>query len=189
MILLRKYWGKFFKDDTPVIALPIAQLCNLSIKHSSFPDAGRIPKVKPIFKKGSRTDPKNHRPISLLPLISKVFEKIIHDQNQNYLAENEILYKYQSSFRTNHRTDFALSFLKDKILKGFDQGYFTGMILIDLQKAFDTIDHKLLLEKMNLLGFSDNVIWWFECYLSNRTFVVGVNDKFSSIGSLTCGVP
>ena len=99
------------------------------------------------------------------------------------------MYKYQSGFRTNHSTDFALSLLKDKILKGFDQGYFTGMILSDPQKAFDTIDHKLLLEKMNLLGFSDNVISWFECYLSNRTFVVGVNDKFSSIGSLTCGVP
>ena len=146
-------------------------------------------KVKPIFKKGSKTDPKNYRPISLLPLISKVFEKIIHDQTQNYLAENRILYDYQTGFRTNHSTDFALSFLNGKILKGFDKGYFTGMILIDLQKAFDTIDHKLLLEKMNVLGFSVNVISWFECYLSDRTFVVSVNDKFSSIGSLSCGVP
>ena len=81
--------GKFVKDGTPVIALPIAQLCNLSIKLSSFPDACKIAKVKPIFKKGSKTDPKNYRPISLLPLISKVFEKIIHDQTQNYLAENK----------------------------------------------------------------------------------------------------
>ena len=92
-------------------------------------------KVKPIFKKGSKTEPKNYRPISLLPLISKVFEKIIHDQTQNYLAENRIMYDYQSGFRTNHSTDFALSFLNDKILKGFDKGYFTGMILI-LTKSF-----------------------------------------------------
>ena len=144
--------GKFIKDGTQVIAFPITQICNLSIKSCSFPDACKLAKVKPLFKKGSKTDPKNYRPISLLPLVSKIIEKVIHDQTQNYLTENKILYEYQSGFRPNHSTDFALSFLNDKVLKGFDKGCFTGMILIDLQKAFDTIDHKLLLEKMNFLG-------------------------------------
>ena len=156
---------------TQVIALPITQICNLSIESCSFPDDCKIAKVKPLYKKGAKTEPKNYRPTSLLPLVSKIIEKIIHDQTQNHLTENDILYDYQSGFRSNHSSDFALSFLNDKILKGFDKGFFTGMILIDLQKAFDTIDHKILLEKMHFFGFSDNVVSWFKCYLSNRTFI------------------
>ena len=83
-------------------------------------------------------DPSNYGPISLVPLISKIFEKIVVDQMIDYLAQYNILYKYQSSFRTKHSTDLLLSYLNDKILKGFDNGLFTGMILIDLQKAFYT---------------------------------------------------
>ena len=151
--------------------------------------ACKIAKLKPIFKKGSKTDPKNYRPILLLPLVSKIFEKIIHDQTIAYLNENNILFRYQSGFRKNHSTDFALSFLSDKILKSFGRGLYTGMILIDLQKAFDTINHDILLKKMDCVGFVPNVIKWFECYLSKRTFVVNINDKFSNPGNLLCGVP
>ena len=96
-------------------------------------------KFKPFFKKGKKTDPSNYRPISLLPLISKVLERVIYDQTNAFLKGNNLLYNYQSGFRTNHSTNLCLSFLTDKILKGFDEGLLTGMILIDLQKAFDTI--------------------------------------------------
>mgnify|MGYP001792126289 FL=1 len=96
--------GKFLKDGANVLAVPITQICNLSIKLSSFPLACKIAKLKPIFKKGSKTDPKNYRPISLLPLVSKIFEKIIHDQTIAYLNENNILFRYQSGFRKNHST-------------------------------------------------------------------------------------
>ena len=89
-------------------------------------------------------DSSNYRPISLLPLISKIFEKIVHDQMIDYLAQYNILYKYQSGFRTKHSTDLCLSYLNDKTLKGFDNGLFTRMVLIDLQKAFDTINHNIL---------------------------------------------
>ena len=78
--------GKFIKDGTQVIAFPITQICNLSIKSCSFPDACKLAKVKPLFKKGSKTDPKNYRPIYLLPLVSKIIEKVIHDQTQNHLT-------------------------------------------------------------------------------------------------------
>ena len=147
--------GKFLKDGAEILATPISQICNLSIKSSSFPNSCKIAKLKPLFKKGVKTEPKNYRPISLLPLISKVIEKIIHDQTQEFLSKNNILYKFQSGFRKNHSTDSCLSFLNDKILKGFDSGLLTGMILIDLQKAFDTIDHEILLEKLPCMGFSD----------------------------------
>ena len=102
-------------------------------------------KLKPLYKKGPKIDPKNYRPISLLPRVSKIIEKIIHDQTMEYLTDNKILYRYQSGFRKNHSTDTCLSYLTDKILTGFDSGLLTGMILIDLQKAFDTINHDILL--------------------------------------------
>ena len=82
-------------------------------------------------------DLSNYRPFSLLPLISKIFENIVHDQMINYLAQYNILYKYQTGFRAKHSTDLCLSYLNDKDLKGFNNGLFTGVILIDLQKAFD----------------------------------------------------
>ena len=124
-------------------------------------------KLKPVFKKGSK-DPKNYRPISLLPQLSKIIEKIIHGQVQNYLDDKKILYRYQSGFRSHHSTDTCLSYLSDKILQGFETGIFTGMILIDLQKAFDTIDHKIFLDKMAYIGFSKSAILWFKSYLQDR---------------------
>ena len=179
----------FLKDGAEILASPIAQLCNLSISTSIFPDDCKTAKLIPIYKKGCQTDPKNYRPISLLPLISKVIEKVIHDQTQSFLDENNILYDYQSGFRKKYSTESCLSYLTDKISKGFDSGLYTGMILIDLQKAFDTIDHKLLLEKMSFLGFSEEVIGWFRSYLSNRNFKVNINKAFSELGEVTCGVP
>ena len=121
--------------------------------------------------------------------MSKVIEKVVHDQTQDFLSENKLLFEYQSGFRTNHSTEFALTFLSDKILQGFDNGLLTGMILIDLQKAFDTIDHEILFQKMVQIKFSKEVISWFKCYLSNRTFLVSINDKLSNRGYLKCGVP
>ena len=111
---------------------------------SKFPSLCKITKIKPLFKKGSKTEPKNYRPISLLPLISKIFEKIVHDQTQKFLIDNNLLFKYQSGFRPNHSTNSCLTYLTNKILTGFDNGMVTGMILIDLQKAFDTIDYEIL---------------------------------------------
>ena len=110
-------------------------------------------------------------------------------QTQDYLNENNILYKYQSGFRTKHSTDTCLSLLNDKILTGIDNGMFTGMVLIDLQKAFDTIDHEIFFSKMVHLGFSQATISWYKSYLTNRTFLVNVENDLSSPGDLTCGVP
>ena len=181
--------AKFLKDGANVLAKPISEVCNLSIKYSIFPTDRQIAKLKPLFKKGSTTLPKNYRPISLLPLISKIIEKVIHDQTQAFLDENKILYRFQSGFRKNFSTDSCLSYLNNKIVTGFESGLYTGMILIDLRKAFDTIDHKILIEKMEFLGFSKNVILWFKSYLTNRIFKVNLNKTFSEPGKLLCGVP
>ena len=106
-----------------------------------------------------------------------------------FLNKRNILSKFQSGFQKNYSTNFCLSYLTDRISKGFDSGFHTGMILIDLQKAFDTIDHNILLLKMPSLGFSREVIDWYKSYLSSRKFHVNVHDKFSTSADLRCGVP
>ena len=181
--------GKFLKEGAPVLASIITDLVNLSISLSLFPDDSKIAKLKPLYKKEAKTKPKNYRPISLLQLLSKITERIIHNQTQEFLDKNNILYKYQSGFRKHHSTDTCLSYLTDKVKIGFEEGLLTGMVLIDLQKAFDTIDHSILLEKMSCLGFAGKTIAWYTSYLTNRSFIVNVGKEFSSPGKLSCGVP
>ena len=93
---------KFLKDDADILARPISQLYNLSIKLNSFPRSCKIAKVKPLFKKGSKTDPQNYRPISRLPVLSKIIETVIHDQTQELLSKSKILYRFQHLSRTSN---------------------------------------------------------------------------------------
>ena len=88
--------GRFLKDGADILAIPVTQICNLSIQLSHFPNNYKLAKLKPLYKKGSKTDPKNFRPISLLPIASKIIEKIIHDQTMEYIPDDKIPYKYQS---------------------------------------------------------------------------------------------
>ena len=122
-------FGKFLKDGADVTAIPIMQICNISIKLSHFLKDCKVAK--------------------LLPIVSKTIEKI-NDQSMDYLTENKILYRYQSRFCKNYSTDTSLSYLTYKILTGFDSGLLTGMI--DFQNAFDTIKHEILL-KENVLSW------------------------------------
>ena len=133
--------AKFLMDGAEVMALPLRNMINLSIKLSTFPEECKIAKLKLMFKKGARTDPKNYRPISLLPLVSKIIEKSINFQYEDFLNKKKLIYMYQSGFRTNHSTDLCLAQLVDFSATGMDKQMHTGIILVDLQKAFDTLDH------------------------------------------------
>ena len=141
---------RFLRDGAEVLAKPICDIINLSIKLSTFTDKYKITKLTPLFKKGSKTDPKNYRPISLLPLISNLIEQTIHIQTQEYLEITGLIYKFWSSFMKIFSTDSCLVHLTDYIIKDMDKGQHTGMILTDLQKAFDTLDHDVLLKKWNV---------------------------------------
>ena len=99
------------------------------------------------------------------------------------------MYNYQSGFGKHHSTDLCLSFLNDKILKSFDKGLFTGKILIVLQKGFNTINHEILLGKLHAIGFSKKALAWFKSYLSDRSFKVNINNHFSDLPKVSCGVP
>ena len=114
---------------------------------------------------------------------------MIHEQTQAFLDENKILYSFQSGFRKNISAVSCLSYINYKITTGFESGLCSGIILIDLQKAFDTINHEILISKMEFFGFFKDVILWFKSYLSNRKFKVNLNKTFSEPGKLLCGVP
>ena len=121
--------------------------------------------------------------------MSKIIERVIHDQANSFLSDEDILYNYQSGFRGNHSTNLCLPFLTDKILKGFDEGLLTGMISINLQKAFDTIDHEILLQKLKAINFSESTIKWFKSYLPEIIFLVNIENQLSDFGQVSCGVP
>ena len=144
---------RFLKNGAKVLPKYISDLYNLAIISEKFTDICKVAKLKPLYKKGSLTEVCDYRPISLLPLISKVIEMVIHNQTSTFLNSKNLLYTYQSGFRKKHSTDFCLSYLNDKILKSFGKSSMTFMILIDLQKAFDTIDHDALWENYTLPVF------------------------------------
>ena len=108
---------------------------------------------------------------------------------RKFFEKLKILFKFQSGFRKYHSTDFCLSYLTEKISSGFKAGLLTEMILIDIQKEFDTIDHYILLQKLSSFGFSNEVIYWFRSYLRSTKFHVNVNDKFYTTAKLRCRVP
>ena len=142
----------------------------------------------PIFKKDRKTNVSNYRPISLLPMLSKVIGNVVHEQATKFLNDNKIFYKYQSGSRCNHSTDLFLSFLSGKISKGFNNGLYTGMIMIDLQKAFHSINHNTLLNKFFPISFSKNTISWYESYLGERHFTLEITNRVSKFANISCGV-
>ena len=157
-----KISGRFLKDGVNILAKLIAEICSISISSGFFPSDCKIVKLKPLYKTCLKPIHENFRSISLLPLTSKVIERIVYNQVDNF--------KYQSRFRKNHSTDLCVFFLNDKITKGFDKGLFNGMILIDIQKAFDTINHEILLGKLHAIGFSKKVTAWFKPYLPDQEY-------------------
>ena len=152
-------------------------------------------KVKATIKKGSKTDQSNCRSIFLLSLskfllpLLEVFERVSLDQAEEFSSLIMILYDYQSSFRKNHSTGTCLSFLNGNILKGFDDGLVTGMILIDIQKSFDLINNDILLKKQALLVVLIALLNTFNLILSNHNFTVNLENSFSKVSSMSCGVP
>ena len=180
---------KFIKISSTYISELLARVINISIKTGIYPDQLKIAKILPLYKKGSNSDPSNYRPISILSIINKIFEKILHKRLYNYLNKFNILYKYQFGFRKGHSTTQALIELTDNIKRGLDNKQYTCGIFIDLCKAFDTVDHNILLNKMHHYGIRGVVYKLFKSYLTNRMQYTSVNNYTSKLQHLNCGVP
>ena len=143
-------------------------------------------KEKPLYKKGKNTDLKNVRPVSLLPILSMTIERVVYNQLIEHLEKQDILYEDQSSFQSKDSVNACLPHLSNR--KGFESGKSTGMILIDLQKAFDTLDYDILLDKLKQLGFTSKAIDWFGSYLKRGDIVLILEKTLSVTGVLNCGV-
>ena len=143
----------------------------------------------PLLDENSKTEAGNYRPVSILCVLSKVVERLVYNQLENYLTTHSLFYEFQSGFRSAFSTESCLVHLTDYIRKQSDSGNYTGMVLLDLQKAFDTVDHSILLYKLKSVGADSLTCKWFEAYLTNRTQVTDVGGCFSSQGQITCGVP
>ena len=145
---LDKISAKLLKDASSVIAKPITYLINLTISSGEIPSQWKEAKVTPIFKAGKKDDENNYRPISVLPLVSKVMERAVQVQLLAFFDVNKVLSVYQSGFRKKHSTETAVVHLVDHILEHMDKKQLTGAVFIDLKKAFDLVDHKCLLHKL-----------------------------------------
>ena len=177
------------KEAFGILSTEVTRMFNLSIISSKFPNAWKKALVVPIPKSGNLNKVKNFRPISLLPLPGKILEKLIHNQLSNHLDHNSLLSDNQHGFRKSHSTLHSVSQLTDFINKKLDSKTPTVAAFIDFRKAFDCVQHPVLLHKLAQLNLDDSVIDWVKSYLSSRSQRVLANGVCSSDMTVTQGVP
>ena len=177
------------KSALDLIVVPLCHIINTSFNTGVFPEMLKIAKVLPLHKSGSTLDKNNFRPISLLSIFDKIIEKIMHKRLYEFLEFHNILFENQFGFRKKNSTVYALMEITEKIKETIDSGKFGCGIFIDLKKAFDTVNHKILLTKLEHYGVRGVLLEWFESYLTGRKQYVSINGDSSDLKDITCGVP
>ena len=180
---------KFLKILSPAISQIISNLINISILNGVYPDCLKIASIKPLHKKDSKLLTGNCRPISLLSNLNKIFEKVIHYRLYRFLESKKSLYKHQFGFRKKHNTNHAIIALTEEIREALDNGEFAIGVFIDLQKAFDTVEHSILLEKLSNHGIRGTANRLLTSYLNNRKHCTKINKKLSTYKECKHGVP
>ncbi|CAB4005710.1 Hypothetical predicted protein [Paramuricea clavata] len=186
-------------DNIPAIALKLSAevigpsltwIYNLSIETGIYVDEWKKAWVMPIFKSDDRKRCENYRLISILPIVSKILERSVFNQIYKFLNDNSLLSKHQSGFRPKHSTLTTLIQMCDTLYENMDNGQLSGVVFLDIRKAFDSIDHTILLQKMNdQFGIKNVELDWFKSYLTNREQACIVNGAMSSPKTIVCGVP
>ena len=171
------------------VAYPISILTNKSITSGIVPEFLKLSKVIPIFKSKSRDDLANYRPISLLPILSKILEKVIHKRLYTFLDSGKILNEKQFGFRKKHSTTDAVTKFINDIGKSLDNKESVLAVYCDLSRAFDTINHEILLRKLQYYGIRGHALKWFLSYLTKRKQYVNYNGQNSEVKSINIGVP
>ena len=177
---------KLLKMISRPISLP---LCNESFTTGIFPDNLKLEKVITLYKKGSRNNPTNYRPISLLSIFSKIMEKIMYERVYRFLHTCNILYPFQFGFCEKISTVHAIIGMTETIKEAINNGMFGCDVFIDLQKAFDTVNHSILLKKLEHYGIRGVELSWFSSYLSKRKQFVFASGSISDHLEVICGVP
>ena len=177
------------RDAACEISSPLTYIINLSISTGKVPNTWKIAKIIPIHKSGDTTLPENFRPISILPVLSKLLERSVHSQLLKYLEENYLLNDSQFGYRSKRSTKTAGTILTDNIRREVDSGHLVGAVFIDLSKAFDTISHSVLLNKLQAYGICGNEFNWFTDYLFDRKQLVEFQGTLSDERSMSTGVP
>ena len=164
-------------------------ITSTTTKQVIVPNELKLARVIPLFKADDCMLINNYRPVSILPLFSKIYERIMYNRLWSFIKKHNLLYKYQFGFREKHGTDVAVIVLIDKIMSAFNDGEMVLGVFLDFSKAFDTVDHKILLSKLYHYGIRGLALDWFKSYLTDRKQFVSFNGSLSKEDIIKCGVP
>ena len=178
-----------YKLGTNRLSMEISKLINISFKLGTFPNCLKIAKIIPVFKSGKRNQINNYRPISILNTLSKIFEECMKIRITHFLERNNLITNSQFGFRTKHSTSTALIALTNFIYKNLDENKQVTTIFIDLKKAFDTVNHKILLYKLEKIGIRGITLQWVKSYICERRQYTIIDDITSDREELTVGLP
>ena len=184
-----KILAKIIRIVTPVIAEFLTKIFNTAIFSETVPFDWKVARVIPLHKSGSRNLFNNYRPVSILSVISKVFEKLLYEQLYDYFVSNNLLSDRQFGFRQFHSTASTLLDSTSEWFINMDRGKINIAVFLDLQKAFDTINDDILLKKLERYGMGSPVLNLLRNYLTDRTQMCSVNGVLSCSEIVTCGVP
>ena len=180
---------KVFKDAFRVLIPQLVYLFNLSFEKGVFPDSWKQATIIPLYKGGNKSEVSNYRPVSLLPLPGKLIERIAHSKMSSFLNDNSLLTDKQGGFRKGHSTMTSIAELTDCLFSNINGGLTSLAAFVDLRKAFDTVDHNILLKKISCYGIDEINLRWCTNYLTNRVQHTLANGVVSSNEVITCGVP
>ena len=177
------------KDAAISIAYPLMMIYNASLMNGIFPDVWKLARVTPIQKSGPKTDTNNYRPISVISVFSRMLERPTHDQLFEFLKKNKLLTSNQAAFRKHYSTMTSLIGSTDYWYESIDHSKVNLTVFLDLKKAFDTVDHSVLMKKLCAYGVRGKPGDWFESYLTNRKQFCSLNGLRSKARKVTCGIP
>ena len=177
------------KEATHCVIEPLTHIVNLSLKTGRVPSICKKARVTPIHKAGDKSDPNNYRPISILPFIGKIIEYFVSQQLTEYMEDNRLFSRHQFGFRKNHSTNYLMFDLFDEIYKSKSRCFKPGIIFLDIKKAFDTVNHDILLDKLKYYGIGGIVLIWFKNFLTDRHQCTRLNGNLSSFLAVLSGVP
>lgn len=180
---------RVLKDNIDILCTPICHVFNLAFASSSYPDILKRAKVVPVYKSGYSNQPENYRPISVLSVINTVFEKLISNRLKRFLNENNVICPQQHGFVPSRSTSTAVLTLTQLINSVLHQNKLIIEIFLDIKKAFDTVSHSILLQKLESYGVTNNSLEFFSSYLSSRKQMVVMSDYYSTYSTVTSGVP